>query len=79
MIIISFSHGYQAKSMQKKSLGLIVNSIEDIEWCHPDFIQPPPSSAVTSASAPFVTGYWLKSGEQMILILDGNSIINSAN
>ena len=75
-IILSYPNGSKTKSLQKKSLGLIINSVDDIEWCDPSFIQPPPS-ALTPALAPFVTGYWLKPGGEMILVFDGNSIINS--
>ena len=76
MIIISFAIGSQAKSMHKKSLGLIVNSIEDIEWCDPQFIQPPSSSAINTVLASFVSGYWVQPKKPMSLILDGNSIID---
>ncbi|VEP18594.1 Chemotaxis signal transduction protein [Hyella patelloides LEGE 07179] len=79
VVILSYPSGSKAKSMQKKSLGLIINSVEDIEWCDPNLIQPPPPSAVTPTLAPFVTGYWLKPEGEMILVLDGNSIINAMN
>ena len=57
------------------SLGLIVTRVEDIEWCNSDLIQSPPTSAVTSALAPFLRGYWLDRSEEMILVLNGKAII----
>lgn len=75
MIIISFPSKSRAKSMYKKSLGLIVNKIEDIEWCDPELIKPPPSSAINTALASFVSGCWIQS-ENVSLILNGNSIID---
>lgn len=77
-IILSYPNGSKTKGLQKKSLGLIINSVDDIEWCDPNSIQPPPS-AINPALAPFVTGCWLKPGGEMILVFDGNSIINSIN
>ena len=57
------------------SLGLIVTRVEDIEWCNSDLIQSPPTSAVTSALAPFLRGYWLDRSEEMILVLNGKAIM----
>ena len=79
VIILSYPNSSKTKGIPKKSLGLIINSIDDIEWCDPLSIQPPPLSSLTPALAPFVTGYWLKPGGEMILVFDGNSIINSIN
>ncbi len=57
-----------------KKLGLVVNRLEDMEWCNPDSIQSTPQS-VSSELAPFLRGYWLKSNGEILLVLDGNSII----
>lgn len=78
-IILSFPNGSKAKGTEKKSLGLIIKNVEDIEWCNNELIQPPLISAITPALAPFVTGYWLKPGGEIILVLEGNSIINNMN
>lgn len=56
-------------------LGLLVNRIEDMEWCNPDSIQSPPLSAVTPELVPFLRGYWLKSNGEILVVLDSNSII----
>jgi positive phototaxis protein PixI len=67
----------QATSTNVKSqmLGLVVNRVEDIEWCPPDLIQSPPSSTVTPELVPFLRGYWLKSNSEMLAVLDGKAII----
>ena len=58
-----------------KTLGLLVNRVEDIEWCNPDLIQLPPQSAVPDKLVPFLRGYWLKSNGELLMVLDGKSII----
>ena len=58
-------------------LGLVVNRVEDIEWCHADWIQSPPSASVTPELVPFLRGYWLKPNGEMLVIIDGNAIIAS--
>ena len=59
----------------KKMLGLAVNRVEDMEWFNPDLIQSPPESAVNPALVPFLRGYWLKNNGEIVVVLDGNSII----
>lgn len=58
-------------------LGLVVNRVEDIEWCSPDWIQSPPSASVTPELVPFLRGYWLKQNSEMLVIIDGKAIIAS--
>lgn len=58
-------------------LGLVVNRVEDIEWCHIDWIQSPPSASVTPELVPFLRGYWLKNNGEMLVIIDGKAIIAS--
>jgi len=59
----------------KKMLGLLVNQLQDMEWCNPDEIQSPPVSAVNPELVPFLRGYWLKSNGEILVVLDSNSII----
>jgi positive phototaxis protein PixI len=59
----------------KKMLGLAVNRVEDMEWLNSDLIQSPPESAVNAALLPFLRGYWLKNSGEIVVVLDGNSII----
>lgn len=78
-LILSTSDAARGKNSSKNSFGLIINRVEDIEWCSPDRIQPPPPSAVDSNLAPFIEGYWLKMKQEMILVLDGKSLTNEMN
>jgi positive phototaxis protein PixI len=59
----------------KKMLGLAVNRVEDMEWFNSDLIQSPPESAVNAALVPFLRGYWLKNNGEIVVVLDGNSIV----
>ena len=74
-IIISTPKGAKAKGLVKKSLGLIVPGVEDIEWCNPDEFQTVPASAATPEMINLLTGYWLKPGGNMVLALDSDLII----
>ena len=80
-IVIHNSHqvsGKQQTSNQKtgkKMLGLLISRVEDMEWCNPDLIQSPPVSAVTPNLVPFLRGYWSKSNSEILVVLDGDSII----
>lgn len=58
-----------------KTLGLLVNRVEDMEWCNPDLIQLPPQSATPDKLVPFLRGYWLKSNGELVMVLDGKPII----
>ena len=58
-----------------KKLGLVVNRLEDMEWCNPDLIQSPPQSSVSSELVKFLRGYWLKTNGDILVVLDANSII----
>ena len=75
-IVVLQARSHQATSTKVKSqmLGLVVNRVEDINSCAPDLIQAPPLPSVTSELAPFLQGYWLKSKEEMLFILDDNAI-----
>lgn len=69
------SNHAKGSNVKSQMLGLIVNRVEDIEWCDPDSIQSPPSSTVTAELVPFLRGYWLKPDGEMLLLLDGQAII----
>jgi len=66
-----------ATNPKHEMLGLVVNRVEDIEWCNPDWIQSPPSSTVTPELVPFLRGYWLKSNGEMLVVIDGKAIMLS--
>ena len=75
-VVLNIS-SYQRTSTNIKSqmVGLVVNRVEDIEWCNPNSIQSPPSAAITPELAPFLRGYWLKSTGEMLTVLDGKAIM----
>lgn len=75
--IVLKAHSNQGKTTTIKNLmlGLVVSSVEDIEWCNTDLIQSPPSSAITSDLVPFLRGYWLNSNGEMLPVMDGSAIM----
>lgn len=75
--IVLQPHSNKATATKSLMLGLVVNRVEDIEWCNPDWIQSPPASAVTPELVPFLRGYWLKPNKDMLVVLDGEAIINA--
>jgi positive phototaxis protein PixI len=56
-------------------LGLGVDQVEDIEWCNLDEIQPHPHSTVTPELARFLDGFWSKSNDDMLAVLNGAAIL----
>lgn len=63
-------------SVQKRqTLGLVVDRVEDVEWCDPNVIQPFPSATLTSDLAPLLRGYWWKSDDAMLAVLEAEAII----
>ena len=73
--IVLQSHPPTTTTVKSLMLGLIVNRVEDIEWCNPDLIQSPPSSPMTLDLLPFLQGYWLKSNGDMLAVIDGSAIM----
>lgn len=57
-------------------LGLMVNQIEDVEWCPFNTIQPSLGSPPTPEFGKFSKGYWQKSDDDILTILDGQAILN---
>jgi positive phototaxis protein PixI len=55
-------------------LGLVVSCVEDMEWCNLDEIQSPPASAILPGFAPFLRGYWIEDGGDIVTVLDGEAI-----
>ncbi|HBB31285.1 MAG TPA: chemotaxis protein CheW [Cyanobacteria bacterium UBA8803] len=75
LVLQASANSATSVSAKNQMLGLVVNRVEDIEWCNPDLIQSPPSSSVTPELVPFLRGYWLKSNGEMLVLLDGKAII----
>lgn len=63
--------------LKSQMLGLVVNQVEDIEWCNPNGIQSPPSSTVTAELVPFLRGYWVKANGEILTVLDGEAIMKA--
>ncbi len=55
-------------------VGLIVSDVNDIEWCNTNELHSPPASAVTNELAPFLRGYWVKDGGEIIVTIDSDAI-----
>lgn len=69
------NRGAGSQNTSGKKLGLVVNRLEDMEWCNPDLIQSPPQSSVSGELVKFLRGYWLKTNGEILVVLDANSII----
>lgn len=64
----------QTKSDHQSHLGLVISRVEDIESCDPTTIQIAIKETMSQLE-PFLQGYWLKPSGEMILVLDGKSIV----
>jgi positive phototaxis protein PixI len=60
-----------------QTLGLVVGQIEDSEWCDPQVIQSLPTSTVNSEFERFLRGFWWKSNDDMLAVLDGEAIMRA--
>lgn len=62
---------------REQTLGLVVNRVEDIEWCNTDLIQSLPPFSINSQLERLLRGYWWKSHGDMLAILDGEAILGA--
>lgn len=62
---------------KNQMVGLVVDQVEDVEWCDPDMIQPLPPSTAPPRLARFLRGHWWKPNDAMLSILDGEAIIKA--
>jgi positive phototaxis protein PixI len=60
-----------------QALGLVVGQIEESEWCDPQVIQSLPMSTVNSEFERFLRGFWWKSNDDMLAVLDGEAIMRA--
>ncbi len=68
--------GNDKTSMQKnQTLGLVVDRVEDVEWCDPNLIQPLPLSPITSDLEALLRGYLWQSEDAMLAVLEAEAII----
>ncbi|MEM8780003.1 MAG: chemotaxis protein CheW, partial [Cyanobacteria bacterium P01_G01_bin.49] len=59
IVLQSVSASSGSANSQRQMLGMVVNRVDDIEWCNPDDIRLLPGTAVTANLGPFLRGYWL--------------------
>ncbi|MDA0267027.1 MAG: chemotaxis protein CheW [Cyanobacteria bacterium] len=62
--------------IEQLPLGLLVDRIDDIQWLNTDSLQSPINSMITDQLAPFICGYWLDRGGDMMTLLDGDAILD---
>ena len=74
-IVLSPNKERKDNVQNKIDLGLVVARVEDIEMCNVANIQIPPSKSITTQLASFLEGYWLQQSEDMIMVLNGRSIV----
>ena len=74
-IVLSPNKERKDNVQNKIDLGLVVARVEDIEMCNAANIQIPPSKSVTAQLASFLEGYWLQPSGDMIMVLNGRSIV----
>ncbi len=58
-------------------LGLLIDSVEDIEMCDVEAIQSASNSNITRQIQPFLQGYWLRLEGDIVLVLNGEAIITA--
>jgi positive phototaxis protein PixI len=75
VVLQSLSHSATSTAVKNQLLGVIVNRLEDIEWCDLEQIQSPPASTVHQGLLPFLRGYWWKSDDDFLAVLDGEAIM----
>lgn len=75
--VVLSTQNNKAMSTKAKSqfLGLVANRVEEVEWCDPSAIQQLPPSLVKFELAQFLRGYWWKSNDNILSVLDGEAII----
>ncbi|WP_315789143.1 chemotaxis protein CheW [Fischerella sp. JS2] len=62
---------------KNQTLGLVVDRVEDIEWCDWQAIQCPPNFTLNPKLKQFLRGYWWKSNDVMLAVLDGSAILQA--
>jgi positive phototaxis protein PixI len=58
-------------------IGLVVSTVEDVESCDRSLIQSAPLSSLPSQLATFLYGYWWKSDDEMLAVLNGEAIMSA--
>lgn len=76
VVLNAFRQPNPSDPVEQLFLGLLVNRIDDIKWLNIDDLQSPASAMITDRLAPFLGGYWLDRGGDMLTLLDGDAILD---
>ncbi len=60
------------------AIGLIVDRIDEIEWCQPDLARSSPTNALEAELATWTKGYWRSATGDRLLLFDGQTIFDRA-
>jgi positive phototaxis protein PixI len=60
------------------SLGLVVDRIDEIEWCQPELARSTPANALETKLATWTKGYWRSATGDRLLVFDGQTIFDRA-
>lgn len=77
-IVLQVADRPPTQTRQKtQALGLVVNRVEDIERCDWQAIQCPPNFTLNPHLTQILRGYWWKSNDVMLAVLDGSAILQA--
>jgi positive phototaxis protein PixI len=60
------------------AIGLVVDRIDEIEWCQPDLARSAPANALKAELATWTKGDWRSATGDRLLVLDGQTIFDRA-
>jgi positive phototaxis protein PixI len=60
------------------AIGLVVDRIDEIEWCQPDLARSKLSNALEAKLAPWTKSYWRSAAGDKLLVFDGQTIFDRA-
>lgn len=69
------NQGVTTARARNQTVGCIISCLEAIEQCDSDQIQPPQLTSASHGILPFLQGYWLKSDNEMLAVLDIEAIV----
>lgn len=69
------TQGAAPPKVRNQMLGCIINRLEAIEQCDINQIHPPQLTSAIRSVSPFLQGYWLKSDNEMLAVLDFEAIV----
>ncbi len=76
-IVLQVPHPSTQTQPKSQTLGLVVDRVEDLEWCDWRAIQCPPNFTLNPQLTQFLRGYWWKSNDVMLAVLDGSAILQA--